>query len=164
MLPVFSHCMTTQNGSEKFKDVLVLQLVSCLFCWENESRNSANTGKLCLFFQMQASSDPVSLQSYVSLSFTLFGCNFTKIHLFLSVHFTFISFLFCSISCNLLLRHILFCFACMRNSHQLLLFFYPIWSNVFVNFSCPKRMSKRFSIDLKKKTVVSSLLNYERCI
>ena len=27
---------------------------------------------------MQASSDPVSLQSDVSLSFALFGCNFTK--------------------------------------------------------------------------------------
>ena len=46
--------------------------------WENESRNSANTCKLALFFQMQASSDPVSLQSDVSLSFELFGCNFTK--------------------------------------------------------------------------------------
>ena len=33
--------------------------------------------KLC-FFQMQASSDPVSLQSVVSLSCALFGCNFTK--------------------------------------------------------------------------------------
>ena len=38
--------------------------------WGNESRNSANTGTLALFFQMQASSDPVSLQSDVSLSFT----------------------------------------------------------------------------------------------
>ena len=46
--------------------------------WGNESRNSAFTGKLALFFQMQASSDPVSLQSDVSLSFALFGCNFTK--------------------------------------------------------------------------------------
>ena len=27
---------------------------------------------------MQASSDPVSLQSDVSISFVLFGCNFTK--------------------------------------------------------------------------------------
>ena len=49
--------------------------MSCLLSGENESRNSANTGKLALFFQMQASSDPVSLQS---LSFALFGCNFTK--------------------------------------------------------------------------------------
>ena len=47
--------------------------MSCLLSWENESRNSANTGKLALFFQMQASSDPVSLQSDVSLSFALFG-------------------------------------------------------------------------------------------
>ena len=46
----------------------------CLLSGENESRNSANTGKLVLFFQMQASSDPVSLQSDVSLSFALFGC------------------------------------------------------------------------------------------
>ena len=45
---------------------------------ENESRNSANTGKLALFFQMQASRDPVSLQSDVSLSFALFGCSFIK--------------------------------------------------------------------------------------
>ena len=52
--------------------------MSCLLSGENESRNSANTGKLALFFQMQASSDPVSLQSDVSLSFALFGCNFTK--------------------------------------------------------------------------------------
>ena len=33
---------------------------------------------------MQASSDPVSLQSDVSLSFALFGCNFTK-----TTHFPF---------------------------------------------------------------------------
>ena len=52
--------------------------VSCLLSGENESRNSANTGKLALFFQMQASSDFVSLQSDVSLSFALFGCDFTK--------------------------------------------------------------------------------------
>ena len=54
--------------------------MSCLLSWENESRNSANTGKLALYFQMQASSDPVSLQSDVYLSFALFGCtcNFTK--------------------------------------------------------------------------------------
>ena len=52
--------------------------MSCLLSGENESRNSENTGKLALFFQMQASSDPVSLQSDVSLSFALFGCNFTK--------------------------------------------------------------------------------------
>ena len=52
--------------------------MSCLLSWENESRNSANTGKLALFFQIQASSDPVSLQSDVFLSFALFGCNFTK--------------------------------------------------------------------------------------
>ena len=52
--------------------------MSCLLSGENESRNSANTGKLALFFQMQASSDPVSLQSDVPLSFALFGCNFTK--------------------------------------------------------------------------------------
>ena len=45
--------------------------MSCLLSGENESRNSANTGKLALFFQMQASSDPVSLQSDVSLSFAL---------------------------------------------------------------------------------------------
>ena len=51
--------------------------MSCLLSGENESRNSANTGKFALFFQMQASSDPVSLQSDVSLSFALFGCNFT---------------------------------------------------------------------------------------
>ena len=43
--------------------------MSCLLSGENESRNSANTGKLALFFQMLASSDPVSLQSDVSLSF-----------------------------------------------------------------------------------------------
>ena len=48
----------------------MLRLVSGLLCGENESRNSANTGKLALFFQMQASSDPVSLQSDVSLSST----------------------------------------------------------------------------------------------
>ena len=53
--------------------------MSCLLSWENESRNSVNTDKLALFFQMQASSDPVSVQSDVSLSFALFGCNFTKI-------------------------------------------------------------------------------------
>ena len=76
--------MTNQNGCEKLKDVLVLQLVSCLLSVENESRNSAKTGKLALFFQMQASSDPVSLQSDVSLSFALFGCNFTK-----NTHFPF---------------------------------------------------------------------------
>ena len=58
--------------------------MSCLLSGENESRNSANTGKLALFFQMQASSDPVSLQSDVSLSFALFGCNFTK-----NTHFPF---------------------------------------------------------------------------
>ena len=52
--------------------------MSCLLSGENESRNSANTCKLALFFQMQASSAPVSLQSDVSLSFALFGCNFTK--------------------------------------------------------------------------------------
>ena len=52
--------------------------MSCLLSGENESRNSANTGKLALFFQMPASSDNVSLQSDVSLSFELFGCNFTK--------------------------------------------------------------------------------------
>ena len=52
--------------------------MSCLLSGENESRNSANTGKLALLFQMQASSDPVSFQSGVSLSFALFGCNFTK--------------------------------------------------------------------------------------
>ena len=52
--------------------------MSCLVSGENESRNSANTGKLALFFQMQASGDPVSLQSDVSLSFSLFGCYFTK--------------------------------------------------------------------------------------
>ena len=52
--------------------------MSCLLSGENESRNSANTGKLALFFQMQASSYPVSLQSDVSISFALFGCNFTK--------------------------------------------------------------------------------------
>ena len=56
-----------------------------MLSWENESRNSANTGQLALFFQMQASSDPVSLQLDVSLSFALFGCNFTKIHHFLSI-------------------------------------------------------------------------------
>ena len=78
MLSVFSHCMTNQNGCEKNKDVLELQHVSCLLSGENESRNSANTGKEALFFQMQASSDPVSLQSDVSLSVALFGCNFTK--------------------------------------------------------------------------------------
>ena len=60
--------------------------MSCLLSGENESRNSANTGKLALFFQMQASSDPVPLHSDVSLSFALFGCNFTKIHTFLSIH------------------------------------------------------------------------------
>ena len=59
--------MTTQIGCEKFNDVLVLLLVSCLLSGENESRNSANTGKSALFFQMQASSDPVSLQSDVSI-------------------------------------------------------------------------------------------------
>ena len=52
--------------------------MSCLLSGENESKNSAYTGKLALFFQMQASSDPVSLQSDVSLSFALFGWNFTK--------------------------------------------------------------------------------------
>ena len=58
--------------------------MSCLLSGENESRNSANTGKLALFFQMQASSNPVSLQSDVSLSFALFGCNVTK-----NTHFPF---------------------------------------------------------------------------
>ena len=48
--------------------------MSCLLSGENKSRNLANTGKLALLFQMQASSDPVSLQSDVSLSFALFGC------------------------------------------------------------------------------------------
>ena len=71
--------MTTQNGCEKFKDMLVLWLVSCLLSGHNESRNSSFTGKLAMSFQMQASSDPVSLQSDVSLSFALFGYNFTKI-------------------------------------------------------------------------------------
>ena len=52
--------------------------MSCLLSGENESRNSANTGKLALIFQMQVSSDPVSLQSDVSLSLALFGCNFTQ--------------------------------------------------------------------------------------
>ena len=52
--------------------------MSCLLSGENESRNSANIGHEALFFQMQASSDPVSLQSDVSLSFALFGCNFKK--------------------------------------------------------------------------------------
>ena len=52
--------------------------MSCLLSGENESRNSANTSELALFFHMQASSDPVSLQSDVSLLFALFGCNFTK--------------------------------------------------------------------------------------
>ena len=62
--------------------------MSCLLSGENESRNSANTGKLALFFfQMQASSDPVSLQSDVSLSYALFGCNFTKKYT-LSFHYT----------------------------------------------------------------------------
>ena len=67
---------------------MMYMLLSCLLSGENESRNSANTGKLALFFQMQASSDPVSLQSDVSLSFALFGCNFTKkkIHTFLSIY------------------------------------------------------------------------------
>ena len=53
---------------------------------ENESRNSANTGKLALFFQMQAFSDPVSLQSDVSLSFALLDVISQKIHTFLSIH------------------------------------------------------------------------------
>ena len=58
--------------------------MSCLLKGGNESRNSANTGKLALFFQisMQASSDLVSLQLDVSLSFALFGRNFTKNTLF----------------------------------------------------------------------------------
>ena len=60
--------------------------MSCLLSGENESRKSANTGNLALFFQMQASIDSVSLQSDVSLSFALFSCNFTKIHTFLSIH------------------------------------------------------------------------------
>ena len=51
--------------------------MSCLLSGENESRKWANTGKLALFFQMQASSDPVSLQSSAFISITLFGCNFT---------------------------------------------------------------------------------------
>ena len=58
--------------------------MSCLLSGENESRNSAKTGKIALFFQMQASRDPVSLLSDVSLSFALFGCNFTK-----NTHFPF---------------------------------------------------------------------------
>ena len=35
---------------------------------ENESRKSSNTGKIALFFKMQAFSDPVSMQSVVSIS------------------------------------------------------------------------------------------------
>ena len=52
--------------------------MSCLLSGKNKSRNSANTGKLALFFQMQASSDPVSLQSDVSLSFAPFWMLFHK--------------------------------------------------------------------------------------
>ena len=58
--------------------MLLLSLVSCLLSGENESRKSAITGKLALFFQMQASSDPVSLQSDASIAITLLRCNFTK--------------------------------------------------------------------------------------
>ena len=47
--------------------MLLLSLVSCLLSGENESRKSANAGKLALFFQMQTFSDPVSLQSVVSI-------------------------------------------------------------------------------------------------
>ena len=85
MLSVFSHCMTTQNGCENFKDVLLIKLVLCLLSGENESRKSVKRGELALFFQMQASIDPVSLQSDVSLSFALFRRNFTKINTFLSI-------------------------------------------------------------------------------
>ena len=53
---------------KKFKDVLLLKLVSCLLSGENESRTLANTGKLALFSQKQASSDPVLFScSQVSL-------------------------------------------------------------------------------------------------
>ena len=48
---------------KKIENVLLLLLVSCLLSGEDESRKSLNTGRLVLFFQMQASSDPVSLQS-----------------------------------------------------------------------------------------------------
>ena len=48
---------------------------------------SANTGKLALFSEMQTFSDPVSLQSVVSISITLFRCNCTKIYT-LSFQFT----------------------------------------------------------------------------
>ena len=44
--------------------------MSCLLSGENESRKSAITGKLALFFQVQASSDPVSLQSDASIAIT----------------------------------------------------------------------------------------------
>ena len=63
---------------KKIKDVLLLSLVSCLLSGVNESRKLANTGKLALFFQTQAYSDPVSLQSAVSISIMLFRCNCTK--------------------------------------------------------------------------------------
>ena len=52
--------------------------------WGKRMQKFRITGKLALFFQMQASSDPVSLQSDVSLSFALFGFNFTK-----NTHFPF---------------------------------------------------------------------------
>ena len=64
--------------------------MSCLFSGENESRKSANAGKLALFFQMQTFSDPVSLQSIVSISVTLFRCNCTKdtrFPLYAHIHF-----------------------------------------------------------------------------
>ena len=58
--------------------MLLLSLVACLLSGENESRKSANTGKITLFFQMQAFSDPVLLQSVASISITLFRCNCKK--------------------------------------------------------------------------------------
>ena len=60
--------MSTQNGIVKNQNVLLLSLVFCLVSGKNESRKSLNTGKLALvFFQMQAFSDPVSLQSDASI-------------------------------------------------------------------------------------------------
>ena len=56
----------------------IKSLVSCLLSGEKESRKWENTGKLALFFQMQASSDPVSLESSAFISIMLFRCNFTK--------------------------------------------------------------------------------------
>ena len=53
--------------------------MSCSLSGDNESRKSSNTGKLALFFfQMQAFSDPVLLQSDVYICIRSIRCNFTE--------------------------------------------------------------------------------------